>query len=144
MTDSKRDIEKKEASSSEEAERTRQKRVYTPDVDILEKKNEIILVADMPGVDEQSIDLTLEKNVLTIYGKVDFDIPENHKLVLSEYGVGDFQRAFTLSEEVDKEKIQASVNNGVLRITLPKAESAKTKRIQVKAEGVGGMLNINH
>lgn len=144
MTDSKRDIEKKEATSAEPAERTRQRRVYTPDVDILEMKDEIVLVADMPGVDEQSIDLTLEKNVLTIYGKVDFDIPASHKLDLSEYGVGDFQRAFTLSEEVDKEKIQASVNNGVLRITLPKAESAKTRKIKVKAEGLGGMLNLSN
>jgi HSP20 family protein len=144
MADSKRGIEKKEASNPELAERTRQRRVYTPDVDIIEKKDEIVLVADMPGVDEQSIDLTLEKNVLTIYGRVDFEMPESHKLIRSEYGVGDFQRAFTLSDEVDKEKIQASVRNGVLKVTLPKAAAAKTRKIEVKAEGVGGMLNLNN
>ena len=143
MAEAKKDIEKKEASNPQQAERTRQSRVYTPDVDIVEKKDKIVLVADMPGVDEQSIDLTLEKNVLTIYGRVDVEIPENHKLLLSEYGIGDFQRAFTLSDEVDKERIQATVNNGVLKITLPKAESAKTKKIQVKAEGIGGMINLN-
>lgn len=144
MADAKKDIEKKEASNPGQVERTRQRRVYTPDVDIVEKKDEMIVIADMPGVDEKSVDVTVEKNVLTIYGKVDAGIPENHKLLLSEYGMGDFQRSFTLSDEVDKEKIQATVNNGVLRITLPKAELAKTKKIQVKAEGIGGMMNLNN
>lgn len=88
----------------------------------------------MPGVDDKSIDITLEKNVLTIYGMVDAEIPENHRLYLSEYGIGDYQRVFTLSDEVDREKIQATVNNGVLKLILPKAEIAKTKKIPVKAE----------
>lgn len=144
MADVKKDIEKKEASDTGQAERTRQRRVYTPDVDIVEKKDEIVVTADMPGVDEKSVDLTLEKNVLTIYGKVDAEIHEGHKLILSEYGIGDFQRAFTLSDEVDKEKIQATVNNGILRITLPKAESGKTKKIPVKAESIGGMMNLSN
>jgi HSP20 family molecular chaperone IbpA len=97
----------------------------------------------MPGVDEKSIDITLEKNVLTIYGTVEADIPENHNLFLSEYGIGDYQRVFTLSDEVDREKIQAIVNNGVLKLILPKAEAAKTKKIQVKAEGVGGVMKLS-
>lgn len=134
MADAKRDVEKKEASTPEHGERTRQRRVYTPDVDIVEKKDEIVVIADMPGVDEKSVEVTLEKNVLTIYGKVDTEIPENHKLLLSEYGIGDFQRAFTLSDEVEKERIQATVKNGVLKLILPKIESIKTKKIPVMGE----------
>ena len=78
--------------------------------------------------------MTLEKNVLTIYGKVDAEIPENHRLLLSEYGIGDYERAFTLSDEVEKEKIQATVRNGVLRLVLPKVASIRTRKIPVMAE----------
>jgi HSP20 family protein len=133
MPDATGEILKKEAEKVEKGERTRERRIFTPHVDIVERKNDIVVIADMPGVDENSIDITLEKNVLTIYGAVEADIPENHRLFLSEYGIGDYQRVFTLSDEVDRERIQASVNNGVLRLVLPKAEEAKTRKIQVKA-----------
>ncbi len=128
-----RDILKKEAPAAEGSERTRARRLYSPLVDIMERKDDIVVIADMPGVDEQTVDITLEKNVLTIYGKVEAEIPEKHRLVASEYGIGDYQRSFTLSDEVDKEKIQASLKNGVLTLILPKAEIAKTRKIPVAA-----------
>jgi HSP20 family molecular chaperone IbpA len=134
MTEHTKDIQKKEATSAQEGEPTRARRVYTPDVDIIERKDDIIVMADMPGVDENSVDITLEKNVLTIYGKVDAEIPEQHRLWLSEYGIGDYQRTFTLSDEVDRNRIQATVKNGVLRLILPKAEEVKTRKIAVKTE----------
>lgn len=134
MTEATKEIQKKEAEAPQGVERTRPHRVYTPDVDILERKDDIVVTADMPGVDEKTVDITLEKNILTIYGRVEPEIPENHRLAYSEYGIGDYQRAFTLSEEVDREKIQATVKNGVLRLVLPKAEVAKTRKIAVKAE----------
>lgn len=135
MADKAQEIQKKEAETPEGTERTRSRRIYAPSVDIIEGKDKITVTADMPGVDEQSVDITLEKNVLEIYGKVDPDIPQNHRLVLSEYGIGDYQRTFTLSDEVDREKIEASVKNGVLRLVLPKSEKARTRKIPVKAEG---------
>ena len=134
MTTATQDIQKKEAETPEGTERTRSKKIYTPAVDIIEKKDEIVVIADMPGVDEKSVDITLEKNLLTIYGKVEPHIPENHSLSAAEYGVGDYQRVFTISDEIDREKIRASVKNGVLRLNLPKAEQARTKKIEVKAE----------
>lgn len=134
MSDTTKDIQKKEAESPHKGEHTRAVTVYMPHVDIIERKDDIVLTADMPGVDEKSIDITLEKNELTIYGKVDPLIPEKHTLYISEYGIGDFKRVFTLTEEVDREKIQATVKNGVLKIILPKAEAAKTKKIAVTAE----------
>jgi HSP20 family molecular chaperone IbpA len=129
-----KDMSKKEAGTPEGVERTRPHKVYTPDVDIIERKDDIVVVADLPGVDEKSLDITLEKNVLTIYGRVEPEIPQKHRLVYSEYGIGDYQRAFTLSDEVDKDRIQASMKNGVLRLVLPKAEAAKTRKIMVSSE----------
>jgi HSP20 family molecular chaperone IbpA len=126
--------QKKEAEIPDKGERTRERKVYTPAVDIMERKDDIVVIADMPGADEQSVDITLEKNVLTIYGKVETDMPEKHTLHLSEYGIGDYQRVFTLTDEVDRDNIQASVKNGVLRIVLPKAATVKTRKIAVKGE----------
>lgn len=134
MADTAKEMQKKEAEAPEKGELTRARRVYNPAVDIIERKDDIVVIADMPGVDEKSVDITLEKNVLTIYGKVEAIIPEKHNLYISEYGIGDYQRAFTLTDEVDREKIQASVKNGVLRVVLPKAEAVKTRKIAVKAE----------
>jgi HSP20 family protein len=134
MADPAAELHKREAETPEKGERTREKKVYTPAVDIIERKDDILVVADMPGVDEQSVDITLEKDVLTIYGKVETEVPEQFALHFSEYGIGDYQRAFTLTDKADREKIQASVKNGVLRIVLPKAEEVKTRKIAVKAE----------
>ena len=127
MTDTAKEMQKKEAATPEGVERTRPAKVYTPAVDIVEKKDEIVVVADMPGVDERSVDITLEKNILTIYGKVETEAPKGHRLVYSEYGTGDYARSFTISEEVDRDRIQATVKNGVLRLVLPKAAAARTR-----------------
>lgn len=129
-----KDVEKKEAKLREGIERTRARRVYIPSVDIIEREEDIVLVADMPGVDDKSLDITLEKDTLTIDGHVEESIPEGHRLRVSEYGIGDYHRVFTLSDEIDKEKINATVRHGVLRLTLPKAEAVKTRRIPVRAE----------
>jgi HSP20 family protein len=134
MADLSQDMQKKEAGPTEQGERTRERNVYTPAVDIMERKDDIVLLADMPGVDENTVDITLEKNVLTIYGKVAAEMPGGYTLYLSKYGTGDYQRVFTLTEEVDRDKIQATVRNGVLRLVLPKAESVKTRKIAVKGE----------
>ena len=125
--------EKKELKQST-GESTRPGPVFIPAVDILENEREIVVLADMPGVDERSVDITLEKDVLTIYGKVEADTPEKHVLYFSEYGIGDYQRLFTLTDEVDRDKIQASVKNGVLKIVLPKAAAVKMRKIAVKGE----------
>ncbi|GBE03326.1 spore protein SP21 [bacterium BMS3Abin09] len=129
-----KDVQKQEAAAKEGVERTRSKRLYVPPVDIIEGRDGLVLVADMPGVDENSVDITLEKNLLTIYGTVEPEIPRGHRMISSEYGIGDYQRTFILSDEIDGGKIEATVKNGVLRLTLPKAEAAKTRKIPVQAE----------
>ncbi len=134
MADKTKEIQKQEPEKVERIERSRAAKIFNPDVDIIERKEDIMVVADMPGVDEASVDITLENNVLSIYGKVDWNPPEKLKLLHGEYGIGDYQRVFTLSGEVNREKIEAAVNNGVLKIVLPKADAIKTKKIAVRAE----------
>jgi HSP20 family protein len=128
-----RELTKQETPANQQLERTRNRRTFLPTADIYETANEIIVLADMPGVDEKNVNLTLERNVLTIDGDVDDEHLERHTLTYQEYSVGDYHRAFTLSNEVDREHIEASVKDGVLRLVLPKAEPAKAKKISVRA-----------
>ncbi len=123
---------KQELQTTDGVERTRSGRVYTPAVDIYETTEAIVLVADMPGVDESSVDVTLEKNVLTIYGRVQPWQFEGHSLRYAEYGIGDYQRSFTISNQIDWEHIEGWVSNGVLRLTLPKIGPSQTRKISIK------------
>ncbi len=106
--------------------------VYRPSADIHETEEHVVLVVDMPGVAAQDVDITLERRVLTIRGRIRFDRPEGYRPVYAEYGEGDFERAFAVSEEIDRDRLEASCANGVLTLKLPKAETAKPKRITVK------------
>jgi len=128
-----RELQKK-GTSVKEAERTRSKRIYTPRVDIIERDREIVLIADMPGVDEKSVDITLEKDVLNVYGRVDEEIADGYRAIYTEYGTGDYERSFIISDEIDRDRIEAKVKNGVLTLILPKADAVKTRKIQVRGE----------
>ena len=134
MTVKKDDIKKNEVEVDKGIDRISSARVFTPAVDIIEHPNDIVLIADMPGVDETSVDLTLEKNLLTIHGHVENETSDKYNLLFSEYGLGDYERTFKLSDEIDSEKIHASVKDGVLKLVLPKAEKAKTKKIPVTGQ----------
>ena len=123
---------KQELQTTDGVERTRSGRIYTPAVDIYETNEAIVLVADMPGVDESSVDVTLEKSVLTIHGRVQPWQFEGHSLRYAEYGIGDYQRSFTISNQIDWEHIEGSVSNGVLRLTLPKTGPLQAKKIAIK------------
>lgn len=110
------------------------RKIYAPAVDIFETANNILVIADMPGVDEKSVDITIEKNLLTIHGMIDSTIHDNLELAYSEYGVGDYHRAFSLSDEIDRSKIKATVKDGVLKLIMPKSETVKTRKIEVIKE----------
>lgn len=124
--------QKQEVEAVEGVERTRAMRVYVPKVDIYSEDDGIVLLVDMPGVDENELDINLEKRILTINGYVSADEPEGFDLTYSEYNVGDYQRSFTLPDEIDVDNIEASISNGVLKISLRKAPEAQTKKIAVK------------
>ena len=87
----------------------------------------------MPGVNEKTVDIELEKNVLTITGRVENGQVKDAAMMYSEYEIGDYERVFTLSDQIDRDKIVATVKNGVLRLELPKAEEVKPKKIAIKA-----------
>ena len=125
--------QKQEVQAIEGVERTRSMRVYVPRVDIFSEDDEVIILVEMPGVDENELDISLEKKVLTINGFVSPIEPEGYDLAYSEYNIGDYQRSFTLPDELDTDSIEAKINNGVLRISLQKAPEAQTRKISVKA-----------
>ena len=127
------EIPKQEVIKADEMERTRSHRCFIPKTDIYETKDEIILVADIPGTNQDSVDITLEKNVLSINAFVNIDVPADYDRIYSEYEGGDYQRSFRLSDEINQNNIKAVVSNGELRLHLPKAEPAKAKKIKVKA-----------
>jgi HSP20 family molecular chaperone IbpA len=114
-------------------EQTRPGRTYVPDVDIYETTDSLWLWADMPGVDEHSLEVNVADSVLSIQGRVALQDYDNLTPVYTEYNVGNYARRFTLSNEIDTEHIKARMTNGVLELELPKAERAKPRRITVAA-----------
>jgi HSP20 family molecular chaperone IbpA len=114
-------------------ESTRGVPVYRPPVDIRDTGKNVILSIEMPGVGRDDVEIDLERRVLTIRGRGRTTSPEGFRLLYAEYGEGDYERVFTLSEDIDESQIRAQVANGVLTLTLPRAEAAKPKRIEVKA-----------
>jgi len=126
------DNEKQEIVEQNQAEHTRDARLYVPRVDIYETDEAIHLDADIPGADDKSLDIRLEKNELTIFAEINAEKPQDYSLTYAEYGIGNFRRKFALSNEIDQENIVAEVKNGVLKLLLPKSKRTSTK-ISVKA-----------
>jgi len=126
-------VQKKEQEAVQKTATTQRETVYVPDVDISENSECIRLVADMPGVEQGSVDVSVENNVMTVEGTARFDPPEGYELVGQEYGVGKYRRDFTLSDEVDTDGIKARIRHGVLEVTLPKRDEVKTKKIEIEA-----------
>jgi HSP20 family protein len=133
MTTERSEAATEKVEAAVDTERTRNRRVYVPNVDIIEKKDAIVLLADMPGTDEKTVHITLDNNVLTVKGAVAVDPCKGYTLAHAEYGVGDYERSFTLTEGIDQDQIDATVTNGVLRLVLPKAQPPKPKKIEVRA-----------
>lgn len=116
----------------EETERTREYRCFLPRTDIFEVDDDILVVLDMPGINENAIEITLEKDILIVKGFAQINDSGDYSLVLSEYDPGDYERSFRISNAIDRENIEAIYNNGVLKLVLPKAEETRTKKIDVK------------
>ena len=131
MSDSKELQVKDKQEVAVPAEQTRPGVVFTPDVDIFENEQQITLMADMPGVAADDISIDLNDNVLNISGEVKPFENENESDVLVEFEIGRYARQFTLSEVIDQGKIEAKHEDGVLRLTLPKAEKARRMQIAV-------------
>ncbi|MFC1895560.1 Hsp20/alpha crystallin family protein [Thermodesulfobacteriota bacterium] len=113
-------------------EQTRPGRVFTPEVDILEKEGEIVVLADLPGVRAEDLVIDLRENVLTIEGDVPAPEAEGEVDVLREYETGRYYRQFTVSSVIDQSNIQAALTDGVMTLTLPKIPKAQPRKIEVR------------
>ncbi len=108
--------------------------LFTPPIDIYETDEGLVLIADLPGVSVESLDLQVQNNKLTLLGRVPNVMPANARLMHKEYEEGDFLRSFILSENVDHERVTARLNNGVLEVVLPHAAKSVPRRIQVNTD----------
>ena len=112
-------------------EPTRSLPMRTPATDIYETEQGVVVVADMPGVSEKGLEVTLENQVLTLVGRSEA-APEKSGALHREFGPVEYRRSFTLTEDIDREKIAARIKAGLVRITLPKAAKDQPRRIAVE------------
>ena len=108
------------------------KQALVPPVDIYEDGEAVTLYADLPGISKEDLDLQIEKDNLQIYAKVKNPPLEHTQQHYTEFPLRDYYRAFTIGDEIDKDKISASMNNGVLKLVLPKSERVKPKKIDIQ------------
>ena len=127
--------QKQELASQERggatAEQTVPARYYIPPADIYETGEALTVVLEMPGVEKKDLAVTLENGVLRVEGRIDFSKYEGLEPVYTEYNVGHYARSFTLGSAIDQAKIDARLEDGVLTLTLPKAEAAKPRRVAI-------------
>jgi HSP20 family molecular chaperone IbpA len=108
-------------------------RAFLPTADIFETEEALAVVLEMPGVDRNNIDVNVDNGVLTIEGRIEFNKYEGLQPIYSEYNIGPFRRSFRISGQIDQDKIKAEMRDGVITLTLPKAEEAKPRRIEVRS-----------
>jgi HSP20 family protein len=121
--------QKREVDKAQES--TIPTRAYMPTADIYETEDALTVVLEMPGVSKDNVDVSVENGVLTIEGRIDFKKYEDLQPVYGEYNVGPYRRSFRISSQVDQDKITAEMRDGVITLTLPRAEEAKPRRIAV-------------
>ena len=121
--------EKKEVVSREE--KTAPARYYIPNTDIYETDDALTVVMEMPGVEKKDVQISLEDDVVRVEGLIDFTKYEGLEPLYTEYNIGHFSRAFSLSDKIDQQQISAQLEDGVLTLTLKKAKEAQTRRIPI-------------
>jgi HSP20 family protein len=127
-----RTVDQRTPATTESGQRTGAWPVFVPPADIYETGNNIVVLAEMPGVAPDGVDITLERRVLTILGRSAANDYAGYQRVYNEYADGDYERVFTLSENIDRDRIEATLKDGVLNLVLPKAETAKARKIELK------------
>lgn len=129
-----RSSEPSAAPPAAELARRTERHLCAPPIDIFENEDGLVLRADLPGVTAEGLELQVQDNKLTLFGRVTADVPEGAKLLHQEYDVCDFLRSFILSDEVDHERIEAKLTGGVLEVLLPRLERPEPRRIHVQTE----------
>ena len=113
-------------------ESTRTGPVFVPPTDIIETKESLLMLLDMPGADPETLDVSLDQRVLSISARSTPTTPEGYAPIYTEFRDGAYERKFMVSDQVDRERIDAVLKDGVLRITMPKAAPSPAKKISVK------------
>ena len=108
--------------------------VFSPAVDIYETGKDIMITADMPGVEQSALEITFNDDILTVCGEQSESVPEGFKLLHSGAKTGVFKRSFNILSDINAEKISAKMTNGVLSIVLPKSEKAQPRKIEVSTD----------
>jgi HSP20 family molecular chaperone IbpA len=106
-------------------------RTFIPNADIFETEQALTVLLEMPGVEKGHVDIRVEEDVLDVEGKIDFSKYQGLTPIYTEYPVGHYRRSFSLSSRIDQHKISAEMSDGVLTITLPKAQEAQPRRISI-------------
>jgi len=124
--------DKQEVSLTAAEQMTQSGVAYSPDVDIYVSEDEVFFAIDMPGVGKGDVSIQVdETDTLVIKAKNTFKEPEG--VSIRQYTIGDYYRAFQISDDYDKEKVNATLQNGLLQVAIPRKESAKPKKIEIKA-----------
>lgn len=121
-----------QATVAKATETHRSEGALMPPVDVIEDVSGITLYADLPGVPKDRLSLQVEANTLTIEGDLTLDTPEGMEAVHAEVGLPRFRRVFTLSRELDGDKVSADFNQGVLKLRIPKAAHAQLRKIDIR------------
>lgn len=120
------------AEAEQKGEPTRPTKQFVPAVDIYETGEAVTLLADMPGVSREGVEIKLEEGVLTLKGSATEHNLKGSRELLREYEIGNFIRKFTISEAIDQGKINASISHGVLKVVLPKVKPPQPRKIEVQ------------
>jgi HSP20 family protein len=120
----KREVERKQES-------TIPARVFLPVADIFETEQTLTVILEMPGVAKENVDVSVENDILTIEGRIDFSKYEGLQPVYTEYNIGHYSRSFQISSQIEQDSISATIDNGVMTLVLPKAEKAKPRKISL-------------
>lgn len=115
------------------AETTRSRPVYRPAADVYETADVLTVVLEVPGADPDTIHVAVEKRLLTVTARTNLTVPAGYALAVAEFKPGDYERAFTLADTIDIDRIEAQLRDGILRLKLPKVLPAPAKTISVKA-----------
>ena len=133
MPSQSKEIQSSDKKEARGIERTRPGAVFVPAVDILESEEAITVLADLPGVKADALEIDVREGVLTISADASSPAGESERDVLREFDYGGFYRQFALAESIDVDRIDAKLSDGVLHLELPKVEKAKPRKIEVKA-----------
>jgi HSP20 family protein len=127
-------VQDQEMVESDGTERMRARATFIPRADIYETDDNVVVTVDIPGASQDTINITLEKNILKITGNSTHGNPDGYALAFAEFEAGDYERSFRLTDQINQDAIEALYKDGVLKLTLPKAEAAKARKISVKTK----------